>query len=118
MATSNPTGDGSTVVLSVPEQDRAFLRRMIVAAKAGLRDELDQFGDELEQPIGRLLREEASYGTLLAGLGGEPIRPDAQIRATLAGLAEAIDEQNEHERVVFEHAATHNLMAQLEGAAS
>lgn len=113
MATQNPTGDGSGINLSVADCDRPFLRRIVLAASDGLREDLDRFADQLREPAGRLLREEASYGALLDGLDGEIVYPDDALIATLARLAWAIDRDNDYLRVVAEHLALGRLLAQL-----
>lgn len=116
MATENPTGDGRAVSLSTPAGNKAFLRRVISATQDGLRDDLAQHGDQLCEPRSGLLLEDAAYAALLDGLDRGAIVPDNELRATLARLGEAIDHENEYERVVFEHEAVAGLLTQLGGA--
>lgn len=116
MATRNPTGDGASITLSVRPCDRDFLRRLFAAASDGLRDELDGFADQLREPPDQLLSEEAAYGQLLDGLGGSPVFPDLAMRDAVAGLARAIDRENQYPRVLAEHDALHGLLVQVEEA--
>jgi hypothetical protein len=118
MATDNPTGGGCAVALKIPASNLPFLRRVLVAARAGLRDDLDRFGDELEQPRSALLLEDAAYATLLVALDRLWIVPDDEVRAALSRLAESVDHDNDYARVLAEHDALHALLAQLEGQAA
>jgi len=118
MATQNPTGGGASITLSIRPCDGAFVRKVLTAARDGLRDELDRFADQLREPTSRLLGEEAAYGQLLDGLDGIPVFPDAAMYEAVAGLARAIDNDNEYSRVVAEHDALHGLLAQVQGAAA
>jgi len=113
MATHDPTGDGRAVPLSVPSGNDAFLRRTIGAARDGLREELERFGDRLGEPRSKLLLEDAAYAALLDGLDRGIIVADDELRAVLARLAESVDRDNEYGRVVFEHEAIHDLLGQL-----
>jgi len=115
MADQNPTGDGYAVALKIPAGNLPFLRRVIGAAQAGLKDDLGRFGDELDQPRSALLLEDAAYATLLVALDRRWIVPDDEVRAVLSRLAESVDRDNEYARVVAEHDALRGLLAQLEG---
>jgi len=117
MATENPTGDGRAVPLSIPAGNEAFLRRVIGAARDGIREDLEQHRDRLCRRRSELLLEETSYAALLGGLDLGRIVPDEEIRAALRRLAESVDRENEYERVVFEHRALADLLARLEGRA-
>lgn len=115
MADQNPTGDGHIVTLSIPTGNEAFLRRVIGAAKDGIQDELERFGDRLGTLRSELLLEESAYSMLLAGFDVGRIVADREVRAALRRLAESIDHDNEYERVCFEHDSIADLLGQLEG---
>ena len=115
MAKENPTGDGCAVSLSLPARNEAFLRRVITAARDGLRDELQQFGEQLQEPRTKLLLEDAAYAALLDALGRGRVVPDDELRAVLTQLADSVDRENEYGRVVTEHQAFRDLLAQLDG---
>jgi len=117
MSCPNPTGDGRAVALTIPAGNEPFLRRVIGAARGGIREELDRFGDQLLAPRSELLLEETSYAALLGGLDLGRIVPDDEIRTALRRLAGSIDRENEYERVCFEHDALHDLLSQIEGRA-
>jgi hypothetical protein len=97
-----------------PPGNLLFLRRTISAAREGLRDDLERFADQLQQPRSALLLEDAAYASLLTALDRRWIVPDDELRSALARLAESVDHDNEYSRVVFEHDALHDLIAQLE----
>jgi hypothetical protein len=118
MSCANPTGEGYALALSIPAGNLPFLRRVIHAARAGLKDDLDRFGDELQQPRSALLLEDAAYATLLVALDRRWVVPDEEVRAALSRLAESVDHDNEYARVIAEHDALHGLLAQLEGGAA
>jgi hypothetical protein len=113
MADENPTGRGSTVVLSIPADQARFLCSTFEKARAGVKDELEEFPHQLDPE--RLQREEAAYGRLLAALDKRAIVPDQDVRDVLGDLAGVIDESNEYRRVVAEHEALYGLLAQLRG---
>lgn len=114
MSYNDPTGDGSTVALKIPPNDRCFLRRVFLMARGGIRDELADYPDQLQEPA-RLLREEAVYDDLLAALECGSIRPSPDLRHLLEDLTAMIDRENEYERVVAEHAALLGLGEQVGG---
>jgi hypothetical protein len=114
MATENPTGDSCVVPLTIPAGNGAFLRRVIRAARDGLRDEMERFGDRLKEPRSRLLLEETAYVSLLDALDRGRVVPDDELRGALARLAESVDHENEYARVVFEHDALRGLLVQIE----
>lgn len=113
MANENPMGRGAAVALDLPAEQVRFLRGTFESAQEGVRDELREHLDQLEDPA-RLRREDAAYGRLLTALDECVIVPDADVRAVLRDLALVIDEGNEYSRVVFEHEALHGLVAVLE----
>lgn len=117
MANSNPTGGGHAIALEIAAGNLPFLRRVFTAARAGLRDDLDRFGDELQQPRSKLLLEDAAYATLIVALDRRWIVPDDELRAALSRLAESVDHHNDYARVTTEHDALHGLLRQLEGRA-
>lgn len=78
----------------------------------GIRDELDNYPDDLREPA-HLHREGAIYKKLLAALDGESIVPDHHLRAVLRDLTEMNDRENEYARVVAEHEALLGLREQL-----
>jgi hypothetical protein len=107
------TGGGCTVALEIPPRNLPFLRRAISAARDGLRDDLERFADQLQQPRSSLLLEDAAYATLLTALDRRWVVPDDELRSALDRLAESVDHGNEYSGVVFEHDALHGLVAQL-----
>jgi hypothetical protein len=113
MADENPTGRGSAVALSISADQARFLRSTFEKARAGVKDELEEFPDQLDPK--RLEREEAAYARLLAALDRLVIVPDRDVRDLLADLAGIVDGGNEYSRVVQEHEALHGLLAQLGG---
>jgi hypothetical protein len=113
MADQNPTGSGAAVALELPADHVRFLRGTFEKARAGVKDELEEFPDQLDPE--RLQREEAVYARLLAALDELVIVPDQDVLGVLGDLAAIIDQGNEHRRVVAEHGALHGLLAQLRG---
>jgi hypothetical protein len=113
MADQNPTGSGAAVALNLPADQVRFLRSTFEKARAGVKDELEEFPNQLEPK--RLEREEAVYRRLLAALDAQVIVPDRDVRDLLSDLAEIVDRANEYSRVVEEHDALHGLLAQLGG---
>jgi hypothetical protein len=107
------TGSGAAVALKIPADHVRFLRSTFEKARAGVKDELEEFPDQLDPE--RLRREEAAYGRLLAGLDELVIVPDQDVLDVLGDLAGVIDQGNEYRRVVTEHEALHDLVAQLRG---
>jgi hypothetical protein len=114
MADTDPTGGGSTVALTIPPEDRRFLRLTFEMAREGIRDELIEHPDRLQEPV-RMHRESAVYGRLIDGLDTGCITPDREVRDLLRHLADVIDQGNEYERVIAEHEALHGLLGQLTG---
>jgi len=113
MADENPTGRGSAVALSIAADQARFLRSTFEKARAGVKDELEEFPDQLDPK--RLEREEAAYARLLAALDELVIVPDRDIRDLLSDLAGIVDRANEYGRVVEEHEALRSLLVQLGG---
>ncbi len=113
MADQNPTGSGAAVALELPADHIGFLRSTFEKARAGVKDELEEFPDQLDPE--RLQREEAAYTRLLAALDEMVIVPDQDTLDVLGDLAGIIDEGNEYRRVVSEHEALHGLLAKLRG---
>lgn len=98
----------------VPISHVRFLRGVFEQARAGVRDELEEYPHDLKEPD-RLRREDAAYGRLLAALDELVIVPDVDVRVVLGDLAHIIDRGNEHSRVVSEHEALHGLLRQITG---
>jgi hypothetical protein len=115
MADQNPTGSGAAVALTLPADHVRFLRSTFEKARAGVKDELEEFPNQLEPK--RLEREEAVYSRLLAALDAQVIVPDRDVRDLLSDLAGIVDRANEYSRVVTEHEALHGLRMQLGGGA-
>jgi len=115
MAEKNPTGDGPSIALTIPPDDMRFLRSTFTMARDGVREELAQFGDRLQEPQ-RLLGQLATYGRLLVALGNLSIVPDREVRELVAHVAEVIDTANQYSRVVAEHGALHGLLDQIAGS--
>jgi hypothetical protein len=113
MADENPTGHGAAVALNIPADQVRFLRSTFEKARAGVKDELEEFPDQLDPK--RLEREHAAYGRLLAAMDELVIVPDQDVHDLVADLAGIIDTANEYSRVVEEHEALHGLLAQLGG---
>jgi hypothetical protein len=112
MADPNPTGTGPAVALTIPPDDRKYLRSVFEMARDGIRAELSEHPDRLREPA-RVHREEAIYERLLAALDTGSIVPDRDVRDVLGDLATVIDSGNEFKRVVAEHEALHGLLGQL-----
>ena len=113
MADQNPTGSGAAVALSISADQARFLRSTFEKARAGVKDELKEFPDQLDPK--RLEREEAAYARLVMALNELVIVPDPDIRDLLSDFAAIVDRANEYGRVVEEHEALHGLLAQLRG---
>jgi hypothetical protein len=113
MADQNPTGSGAAVALNLPADQVRFLRSTFEKARAGVKDELEEFPDQVDPK--RLEREEAVFGRLLAALDEQVIVSGRDVRDLLSDLAGIIDRANEYSRVVEEHEALHGLLAQLGG---
>jgi len=113
MATRNPTRHRSAVTLTIPAGNEAFLRRVIAAARDGVREDLDDHGYSL-QLRADLLLEEASYAALLDAVDRREVVPGDDLRNALDQLATAVDSGNEYDRVVTEHDVLAALRAQLE----
>ena len=114
MADENPTGSGKAVALKLHADQVRFLRGIFTSARAGVRDELEEYPDELKDPE-HLRREVVAYGRLLTALGELAIIPDRDVRDVVGDLAGIIDRSNEYSRVVAEHEALHGLLVQLGG---
>jgi hypothetical protein len=69
MADENPMGRGAAVALDLPADQVRFLRGTFESAQEGVRDELREHQDQLEDPA-RLRREDAAYGRLLTDRPG------------------------------------------------
>ncbi len=78
MADQNPTGSGAAVTLNIPADHVRFLRSTFEKARAGVKDELEEFPDQLLEPK-RLEREEGVYTRLLAALDELVIVPDQDV---------------------------------------
>jgi hypothetical protein len=113
MADQNPTGSGAAVALHIPANQVRFLRSTFEKARAGIKDELEEFPDQLDPK--RLEREEAVYARLLAALDKQVIVPDRDVCDLVSDLAGIVDRANEYSRVVEEHEALHGLLEQLGG---
>lgn len=112
MATENPTGSGDAVALTIPADDRKFLRRLFEMARDGIRDELADYPDDLSGPT-HPHREKAIYEALLIALDEGSVVPDLHMRQVVSDLADLNDRENEYARVVAEHAALRSLREQL-----
>lgn len=115
MADQNPRDDGVAVALSIPPGNLPFLRFLFSAGRDGAREDLDRFGEALSRPE-RRLREERIYGRLLDALEGSPLHSDREMVDFLTKLIEAIDRENEYQRVVGEHEALVGICRQVEEA--
>lgn len=112
MATTDPTGSGPAVALTIPPDDATFLRGVFEMACGGIRDELADHAEEVRDPA-RLRREEGAYDALLAALGGDSIVASVDVCRVLGELAQMIDRENEYRRVIAEHAALLGLREQV-----
>lgn len=115
MSNPDPTGCGRAVALSVPAHHAAFLRHAFTGIQAGLLEDLTKFPDGLQDPD-RSRREADACGRLLAALDSGVIVPDRDVLDVLNTSAQANDDANEYERVVFEHRACCGLLGQVESA--
>ena len=113
MADQNPMGSGAAVALKLPADHVRFLRGIFEQARAGVRDELKEYPEQLKDP-GHLRHEKAAYGRLLVALDELVIVPDADVLALVADLATVID-GSKYTRIVAEHDALHGLLDQLAG---
>src|SRR3954470_19205673 len=113
MADENPTGHGAAVALHIPTDHVRFLRSTFEKARAGVKDELEEFPDQLDPE--RLEREETVYRRLLVALDEQVIVPDRDVRDLLSDLAGIVDRSNEYSRVVQEHDALQGLLVQVGG---
>ncbi len=107
MAKDNPTGDGGLVALTIPTEDREFLRGLFIEVREGIRD-------QALNPVA-LRREEAVYDALLAALDNGSVVLSGDLRCVLCNLAVTIDRESEYGRVVAEHAALLGLRRQAAG---
>jgi hypothetical protein len=112
MATDHTTGSGDAVALTISAEDSKFLRSVFTMALQGIRDELADYPDDLDEPT-HLRREEGVYEKLLAALDCGRIVPDHYTRQVLGDLAEMNDRENEYARAVAEHDALLGLRDQL-----
>ncbi len=117
MANEDTTGRGAAVALKLPVDQVRFLRTLFRDARAGVRQELKEYPDTLQEPK-RLRREDAAYGRLLTALDELVIVPDADVHDVLGDLAGIIDRSNEYSRVVAEHEALRGLLGQIAGGES
>jgi hypothetical protein len=115
MAEKNPTGGGDPVALTVSPEQRKFLCSVFRMARAGIKDELASYPNELREPV-RLRREKAIYERLLEALETGALVPEGGERSVVCDLAQVIDADNEYERVISEHEALHGLLDQLDEA--
>ncbi len=117
MSCENPTGSASALALTISPDQARVLRPILKMVRDGVREELATHLSQVREP-GRLRREEDAYGQLLAALDKGSVVPDSQLVGVLAELAASIDAANEYSRVVAEHDALHDLLAQVAGEAS
>lgn len=107
-------GGGENVALSLTDRQRRYLRRALRDCKAGREDDLRTH--PRHRNADRWRTNAAAYGRLIAGLDAGEIVPDDEVRRLLDELAEAVDHEEEYERIVFEHDALAALREQI-GAA-
>jgi hypothetical protein len=112
MAKRNPMGGGDGVALTIPTEDRKFLRRLFEMARDGIRSELAEYPDDLSEPT-HLHREQAVYEALLVALKEGAVVPDHYMREIVRDLVDLNDRENEYARVAAEHAALLGLCEQL-----
>lgn len=103
MSCDDPTGDSQAVALTIPRRHVAFLRETFTIARDGLLGDLAEHSDQLLDPE-RSRREAATYERLLDALNTRAVVPDYDVRRALRAMAVAIDDSNEYDRVVLEHA--------------
>ncbi len=115
MPSTDPTGSGYSVALSVPAEHIGFLRRAFSAIQDGLIGDLAARPERLENPT-RTRREAEAFGRLLLALETGACIPDPEMHAALSDMAASIDMANEYERINIEHAALHGLIDQLKPA--
>lgn len=117
MADINPTGAGYTDDLTIPDHDRPFLRRVITAARDGLRGDLETH-PPAEEKAGRLWRQLRTHDALLESLdAGEVLLAPERVPTrfdALRDLAIAVDRGNEYDQAVAEHDALARFQEQIE----
>jgi hypothetical protein len=112
MANQNPTGDGTSVALTIAADQACFLRCLFEAAKAGVGAELN-VGPAPPLSPAILHREEAVYGRLQVALESGVIAADDDLRDVISDLARTLDADNEYERIAAEHAVLWGLVDQV-----
>lgn len=111
MATENPTGGGRAVPLSISPEQTIYLRRELTGFKAGLDDDAQTYP---ERPgARRWLADAEAYGRLVTGLDAGELVPDDRVRRLVGEWAEAYDDAEHFECVVFEHDAIAALRMQI-----
>ncbi len=115
MSNSDPMGRGRAVALSIPVAHVGFLRRTFADVRSGLLEDLADHSERLQDPS-RSQREADAFGRLLKAVDARVCVPDADASSALAGLAQAVDDANQYQRVITEHAALHGLIDQLDSS--
>jgi hypothetical protein len=111
MATDNPMGGERAVPLSIQPEQAEYLRRELTGFKDGLEDDAQTHPDRPDAR-GWLAKAEA-YGRLVAGIDAGKIVPDDHVRQLVREWAEAHDDAEHYEQVVFEHDAIAALREQV-----
>jgi hypothetical protein len=104
-------GGEHAVPLSIGPEQAEFLRRELTGFKDGLEDDA-QTHPYRPDVWGWLVKAEA-YGRLIAGINAGEIVPDDHVRQLVREWAEAHDDAEHYERVVFEHDAIAALRDQI-----
>jgi hypothetical protein len=104
-------GGERAVTLSIPPEQVEYLRRELTGFKDGLEDDAQTHADRPDAR--RWLDNAGAYGRLVAGLDAGEIVPDDHVRRLVRDWAEAHDNAEHYERVVFEHDAIAALREQI-----
>lgn len=112
MSCQHHTSNTEGVALDLPTTQADLLRRILSDCLDGVRRDLRH-----RQPIPdeeAANRDADAYERLLAGLDqGEICLPDEEARQAVEAIATSTDQQNDYARVVAEHLALYELLAQL-----
>lgn len=99
------------VQVLIPPPHVHFLKACFRAARDG------RLADMAANPDDATRRREAdAYDALLAATHSYTLTPTEPVLRALRELAEVVDADNEHQKVVLEHQALHGLLGQLEVA--
>ncbi len=112
MSCKHHTSNGEAVALDLPTTQAELLRRILGDCLDGVRRDLRHrrpFPDAAAAS-----RDADAYERLLTGLDqGGICLPDEEARQAVEAIATSTDQENDYARVVAEHLALYELLAQL-----